>query len=262
MTYCGERTLVKLRPDRREATTLKCRSWLCPDCYEQRKAALIAQAHRGKANTFITITSKRESWPSADQAALELANAWRICVKRALREARRDPKKNSRPFGAAPRDGWGTTPKDGFAPMVRLEKGRLEYLAVIEAHKSGWPHLHIISRSRWITHKWLSAQMDDLLGSPVVSVSRIEKRSAKAAYIAKYCGKCTHKFGTAKRYWQTRGFQLTRYEKPESIIKDWHEVSRDKRHLFTIATEWTWHGFIVRYESNWHLVAERPPDSS
>lgn len=256
--YCGQSTLVKYAPDRREATTLRCRAWTCPDCVDRRKAQLIAQAHRGNANTFITLTCKREHLPTPEAAALALSNAWRIIVKRALRENRRDPEKNPYPFGACDAEVFDLNGQRSIPRQVRLPNGRLDYLVVIEAHESGWPHLHILCRSQWIGRDWLAEQMRDLLESPVVDIRRITKRSQVNAYVAKYCGKCAHKFGSAKRYWQTPRYQLTKYEKKNAATYPWQDVSRSDHRLYVFIKHWEQSGWIVFKESIWHVIAEPP----
>lgn len=254
-------TVVKYHPERREATTLLCRSWLCEHCREDRKRALIAQAHRGRANTFITITVRRDEFKTPNQAAAALARAWRVIVKRALRQ---DNIRLKRKEKAAERSSAVTNSDlklDLPVAQVTLEKGRLEYLVVIEAHASGWPHLHILCRSQWIAQKWLSTQLLDVLKSPICYVQRLTKRAQIGAYVAKYCGKCAHKFGNTKRYWQTRGFQLTKYEPVARPKVYWHDVARSHARLCELAESWSSQQWAVAFESNWHLTAS-PPCSS
>lgn len=258
MTYCGEHTFVKYCADTRQATTLRCRSWTCPQCVDGRRSQLIAQAHRGKANTFLTLTKRSQIDADKNMEALALANAWRITHKRALREANRDPKKHPHPFGAAPPQGWPQETNVEIANKIRLIDKKLEYLCVIEAHASGHPHLHILCRSTWIDHEWLSAQMNELLGSPVVFVQRIQERSKLNAYVAKYCGKCTHKFGTAKRYWQSKGYQQVKYVKPVKAFYDWDATSKTKFSIHHFAAIWAMDSWDVTYEKAWHIRAEPP----
>lgn len=262
MTYCGERTLVKHNAERAEATTLKCRSWTCPDCQPMRKSQLIAQAHRGKADTFITLTVRRSQYANPAVAAQALAHAWRIIVKRATREAARDVSKNPYPFGACDGEEWDLNGQANHKRQVRLPQDGLQYLCVIEAHESGWPHLHILARSAWIAQAWLKAQTTDLLNSPVVDIRRISKRSQVNAYVAKYCGKCTHKFGTTKRYWTSGHYELTKYEKRKTKGVLWFDIEHSKRHIVQIVDGWEQAGWWVERESWWHAWTTRgpPPD--
>ncbi len=259
MTYCGERTLVKSHATVSEATTLRCRSWTCPDCQPRRKAQLIAQAHRGQANTFITLTVRRSKYATPSLAAKALANAWRIIVKRATREATRDVSKAPFPFGAEPKDGWERHGKTHIPRQVRLEKDGLQYLVVIEAHESGWPHLHILARSAWLDFTWLQAQTKDLLDAHRVKIERVWKRSQVNAYVAKYCGKCTHKFGTTKRYWQSQKYELTKYEKPATRGILWFDIEHSTKHLVQIVNGWELAGWRVERPNWWHASTDRSP---
>ena len=82
------------------------------------------------------------------------------------------------------------------------------YFVVFEKTKRGWPHLHVLTRVRWIDQAWLSAQLVDLINAPVVDIRRITDSRMMASYIAKYLGKQPHRFGTCKRYWSTRDWDL------------------------------------------------------
>ncbi len=262
MTYCGEMTIVKSRGDHLAATTLRCRSWTCPECVDGRKAQLIAQAHRGHANTFITLTVRRDSYADPTLAAKALANAWRIIVKRAGRERDRDRTKNPYPFGANDGNHWDLNGRSSWPNQVRFKGKSLQYLAVIESHKSGWPHLHILVRSEWIDQDWLAEQTKELLDAHRVDVERITKKSQVNAYVAKYCGKCTHKFGTTKRYWQTASYQITKYQKPASKEPPWWDMWHARQSIFSLRESWISMGYHVESTSWWHCEAWRvkPPD--
>jgi hypothetical protein len=259
MTYCGERTLVKGNAQRVEATTLKCRSWTCADCQPARKAQLVAQAHRGKADTFITLTVKRSSYADPAMAAQALAHAWRIIVKRAIREAARDTTKHPYPFGANEGDHWDLDGRASWPRQVKLPKDGLQYLAVVEAHESGWPHLHILARSAWIAQDWLAEQTKELLDAHRVDIRRISKRSQINAYVAKYCGKCTHKFGTTKRYWQSGKYQLSKYEAKKTKGVIWHDVSHSTSTVHQLVNNWASIGWWFEMESYWHAWTNRSP---
>jgi len=264
MTYCGERTIVKSRGDHIAATTLRCRSWTCPECFDGRKRQLIAQAHRGRPNTFLTLTVKRSSYDNPSMAAQALARAWRIIAKRAVREASRDVSKNPYPFGACDGEEWDLNGKKHWPRQVRYKGKNLEYLVVIEAHKSGWPHLHVLCRSEWIDHAWLQAQTIDLLDAHRVDVERINRRSEVNAYCAKYCGKAAHKFGTTKRYWQSGSYQLTKYKKPTSQEAPWWDTWHSSNHVIKLCESWRSMGWHVEQSSWWHAEAwrEKPPDAA
>lgn len=208
MSYCQSTSLVNTSQEAHVCVSLRCRSWNCPECAEDRKRGLIAQAHGGQPDTFITLTLRRSADLTVHEAARKIAHAWRLVRLRALREAKRDITRTPTPAGAEPPSGW---PRDGHGRVPRqvfLHGDGLPFLAVMERTKAGWPHLHILLRSKWIKQEWLAAQMAELAGSPVQDVRRIKGRSKVAGYVAKYAGKCAAKIGSAKRYWSSRDFDL------------------------------------------------------
>lgn len=209
MPFCRETSLTATGISGGGAVPVKCRSWTCPTCREDRRRRLLAQAFQGKPNRFVTITCRRGQYETPNLAAKAISEAWRTAVRR-----------------------WR-----------RLKQtNKCEYLCVFEAHKSGWPHLHILWRGEWLDQKWLSTQMASILNSPGVDVRYLSPGSRRAAYVTKYCGKASHKFGTQKRYWMTPGYVLC---KPTDVPRDfpkWWKWERDKRSLSQINTEWSQQG--------------------
>ena len=172
---CSEAVLVNQGIDAARAVTLRCRSWGCELCQPRRKARLIYLARSGQPQTFITITVNPAEGESQVDRARTLVKAWRLIVKRAKRQY-------------------------GYKHIA--------YLCVFEATKKGEPHLHILSTVRWIDQKWLSRQMQEIANAPIVDIRKVRSGAHVAFYIAKYIGKAPHRFGTLKRYWHTKGWDL------------------------------------------------------
>ena len=181
--YCQCRTAVK--GDGREflAVSLKCRAWTCPDCAPERQRQLIAFAIDGKPNRFLTLTSRRRDGMSPAQAAAELARCWRLVRLRLMR---------------------------------RYKVKSLPFLAVFEATKLGWPHLHILLRAPFLDQQLISQWMNDLMQSPIVHIEKLDDPKKAVRYCAKYIGKDCTKFGTSKRYWSSQDYRLVplRHAKP------------------------------------------------
>jgi len=207
---CREFSLVKHGDGWGIAIPLLCRSWGCDYCNPIRKRQLVDLAKSGQPNRLVTITVSPAVGVSAADRAQRLAAAWRRVVQR-----------------------WR-----------RLNQTQeLEYLAVFEATKRGEPHLHVLCRSGYIAQRWLSVQMRELLGSPIVDVRRIHSARHAALYVSKYVGKAPHHFATCKRYWQSKAYATPVADKtnaldgigtPWSIVeKPLREIMHDweKRHL-------------------------------
>lgn len=227
MTICGDATLVKRGGGKRVAATLLCRSWNCETCQPNRRKRLIAQGIRGQPNRFITLTFRPRPGLTPDLAAAELAHAWKLLKLRIQR---------------------------------RYHLKTFHHLTVIERHKSGWPHLHALVRSCWIDQTWLSTQMLDLADSPIVDIRAIDSIGRVASYVAKYIGKQPHKFGTCKRYWQSRSYQLYPY-RPRARGDDGLSIWEiERRPIWRIVQEWTALGCSVEWDEHGRAVATGPPD--
>jgi len=180
MAYCGEYTAVKWEDDHRIAVSLPCKAWTCAECAPNRKLQLMAQVCAGKPNKFLTITLRRSEASTPEAAAKKLSHAWRLLRLR----------------------------------MMRLQKTKsIPFFAVFERHKSGWPHLHITLRCKFISQRWIAAQMQDICNSPICWIENITSMSKLCGYIAKYMTKDPYKFGTSKRYWRSQDYDQS--EEPE-----------------------------------------------
>lgn len=206
-SYCRCRVAVKMEDGRAKAFSLPCNSWTCPKCAPRRRKRLIAQAISGEPNTFITLTVNPNLYSEPEEAARDLVQSWDILKKRMEREARRPIKVGLLPFGNIPTKGYKTNDQGGYDHRVIIGERKLQYVWVMEKTAKGWPHLHILCRSRWISHDWLSAQMADLIGAPIVDIRRLNSARASVKYAAKYCGKDTAKFEWTKRYSFSRLFR-------------------------------------------------------
>jgi len=170
---CSEWCLVKRESAGLKVVPLRCHCWHCDECRPGRTARLVFEAKAGQPTIFITLTSRTRPDQTAGEAARALAHAWRKVRAEYLRHH---------------------------------GKRSLDFLAVFEATKRGWPHLHIVARCKWIDQAWLSARMDWLIGSPIVDVRKIKNATTLAHYVSKYIGKNPHRFEGVKRYWRSLKF--------------------------------------------------------
>lgn len=173
--FCQEWVLVKSQGRHLTAEPLKCKCWTCELCQPLRCRRLMRQGYLGRPNMFLTLTVNPSWFRDPHERAQQLARAWRLLRLRALR-----------------RYGY----KD------------LPFLAVFEKTKSGEPHLHILLRCKWLDQKWVSAQMRQLIGAPIVDVRRVVGATKILNYITKYIGKEPHAFRGTKRYWSSRDWEM------------------------------------------------------
>ena len=194
--FCAEWSIVKTQFNRVTVLPLKCKCWTCDECRPGRTRRLVEEAKAGKPNLFITLTSKRRQGLTPSEAAVLLAHAFRHMRAQYLREH---------------------------------GKGSFPFMAVFEATKKGWPHIHIVARCKWLDQRWLSDRMDELHDSPVVDVRRIDKVSQIAAYVSKYVGKNPHRFQGVKRYWRSLDYLFPVAEDDDDLwsqIPEWEVVRR------------------------------------
>jgi len=227
MTVCGGWSMVAQENGIRRHITLWCRSWSCTDCAPKRRRSLIRLAKSGQPTKFLTLTIKDRDATPADQALL-LSNAFRNLIKRWRRH-----KPNS----------------------------QIEFCAVFEPHpSSGRPHLHVIMRAPYTRQEWISRQMADLLDSPIVDIRAITDRRKVAYYIAKYVTKSNIRFGTAKRYWTSKLYDLTKKTRKAAEDFPWPKWQVVKEPLWSLAEQMGNLGFAVRWITEhefWHLPGER-----
>lgn len=178
---CLEWTLVKRFSTTIVVEPLKCKCWNCDYCNPIKRKQLMKKAFLGQPNTFLTLTVNPSVGKSPNERARLLARAWRHLRLRAKR---------------------------------RYKLKTLPFLAVFERTKRGEPHLHILLRTAWLSQRWLSDQMKELMNAPIVDIRRIDKASKKIAYVVKYIGKEPSAFPGTKRYWSSHDYDMPDPEEP------------------------------------------------
>lgn len=198
-----------------DISLLPCRSWNCEDCAKNRRSQLKAIAASGIPNICLTLTVNAGQGTDTVSRYKALHNAWKLLGKRILRQ-----------FSKEPGERWILTTEEGnkYQEIVtytitkkteRHKVKRLHYMAFAEETKGGEPHLHILMRTKYIPQRWISEQMQELINSPVVWIEQIKSVKAAIHYVTKYVTKAPAQFGTSKRYWMSRFYQVNRPEKQE-----------------------------------------------
>lgn len=207
--YCSQASLVKTAENYSAAKVLKCRSWQCDICRPDRARQLIAQAIKGKANKFITLTVSDATAPEPVERCQKLVACWRRL--RAEIAANLSLRPDLRWLDPASIAGRAVAPllRKAMRDKTTMRRHSVEFLAVVEAQKNGNPHLHIMARCPYVPQSWLSARTAALIAAPVVDIRDVKETRKLANYVAKYCGKDPQRFGTCKRYWSSTRWQLS-----------------------------------------------------
>lgn len=213
--FCQDWSAVKWANPYLIVKPLYCRSWQCGECAPKRKTQLIAQAHGGDPELFLTLTCRASEGDGPNHRAQLLSKQWKAVRRAAMTEAKRNLKVRAHPAGAKLDPARTEQIKGRTARCVKLTGKTLPFIAVFERHQSGEPHLHILVRAKWINQEWLSKQMMTRLNSPIVDVRAVTDKKRVAFYVSKYLGKDPHKFEGVKRYWTSPDWRLKKM-KPAS----------------------------------------------
>jgi hypothetical protein len=217
---CSEFQLVKAGEGWEDIKPLPCRRWACGYCAPRRRRALISQAISGKPNKMLTLTVDSSIGEGPNDRRALLHDAWKKLVKRIIRQ-----------FALASSNRWQLADNSRSDAMKRRIAGidpktpatkamKIPYMAFLEKTKLGEPHLHILLRCPFIPQDWISAQMLDMLGSYVCWIEQVRGTAQAVHYVTKYVGKAPAQFGTAKRYYVSRGWSLTKPDKDEAPVFD------------------------------------------
>jgi hypothetical protein len=216
MALCGEHTLQGEDESLKAVGMAYCGTWDCETCGPRRLLKLWHEIIEGEPDRLLTLTNRPRPGVTACQWAKAQAKHWAAIRRQWLSE---------NPGKACP------------------------FFAVREAHKSGWPHLHIAIRGTWIDQAWLKARWEERTGDFKVDIRKFGNGKEVARYISKYIGKAPARFGTAKRYWHS---------------KDWAPKKKDEAWTgeelpFPLKlTKQSWKEALdATYRTNWHMIAPR-----
>lgn len=178
---CRDASLIKHTAAFREIIPLPCRCWHCERCAPDRVKKLKRQARAGNPTRFLTLTVAPKEGETPQQRAVALKWAFTNLRRRML---------------------------------VKLKVTHIPFLAVFEKTKNGEPHLHVMLRCKFIHQRWISAQMADMIGAPVVDIRHVTDKGRVAAYVAKYIAKAPERWEGCKRYWSSQDWEVPVPEKP------------------------------------------------
>jgi len=223
---CTEAIIVKTERTRSSAKLLYCRSWQCETCRPRRARELIARAIKGKATRFLTLTVNPNCNIDPETRCRYLIKAWR--------DMRRELCKFH---------GYKSIP----------------FFAVVEAQKSGEPHLHIMCRAPFMSLAIIRYYLEQNCGAQVVDLQEVTSRRKLANYVAKYCGKDPHRFGSCKRYWTSQDWMDKEPKVETTWLDEKPAISKVDTTLEEQVRFWRLTGHKVIFRRPW-AIALRPDD--
>lgn len=190
MSRCGEGSLTRTGDDVAQVAVQRCKCASCPDCapgYRRRVSNVAASAD---PRLLITFTAP----PGKDATPASQARDFVVHIR-------------------AFRRWWNK----------RHPNQRIEWFWVIEKHKSGWPHMHVLATNAFLPIKLLRVWMFRRMRSRMTSVERIRNRRGAANYVAKYLGKDPAKFSGTARWARSR-----KYGEPMVKVERFPQLADEK----------------------------------
>lgn len=179
---CTERSLVKHEGQALTCTPLRCKCWSCDHCAPNRRRDLKWKARNAAPTIFLTLTVKRGLYPTPEAQAAAMATGWRMLRQYLCR---------------------------------LLDRKAIPFLAIVEKHKSGWPHLHILLRTKYIDHRLIREWWVGRFNSPQIWIEQVDDQRKAAVYVSKYLAKHPERFEGCKRYWCSQDWDLAKNKVPK-----------------------------------------------
>lgn len=179
---CTPDVAVNAQPGEGTVHAIRCKRWSCPECAKVNRKRVMMKARDGHPTAMLTLTVSHKNYDDFGEAARDLKRGLVALRKRIAR--------------AYPGE-------------------RLPFIAVFEKHKSGWPHLHLLIRARFLPIKRLKEMWEGITGSWNVSITAIKSNAGAMAYVAKYLGKDLSKFEGCKRWWRSHDYDQVEKDEKE-----------------------------------------------
>lgn len=206
----------------RLACPTRCGTRACPECYKRIRER---EAFRvwGPWRLFFTFTVPR--------ARASIADAWRevhIWIEQLVREMRREA------YIASIQDAENAELKKPFSDARReVARSRIRtestllYAWVIEPHKDGYPHVHMVVDSEWVDFEWLRETWSRASGvmSAWVYGERVYQVDGACRYLSKYISKSTLTLDILAIMYRRR-LWATNLERPEKQESKWFAETR------------------------------------
>ena len=223
---CTNQIAVNQMAAEGHVAAIRCKRWSCPQCHEVNRLRVIQAAVDGKPKAMLTLTVSSKQYPSHEEATAALKHGLRL-LRLTLR---RHPKFEN-----------------------------FEFMAVFEKHQSGFPHLHLLIRGKFLPWSWLTRRWKEITGSTHIDIRKIKGRKDAARYVAKYLGKDLSAFEGCKRWWRSHGYAPEPSNDNEAArpAKAWSRFIADFDRMALILENG---GYTVTVEGRRRLHYAAPPD--
>lgn len=226
MSRCGDGILTRTAYGVTQVVTQSCKCAGCENCAPGYRRRIATIAASGRPTKLLTFTAPPHHSRTPAQQAREMikhANAFRRH--------------------------WNT----------KHPKQIIKWFWVPEAHKSGWPHLHILMPAGFIPIKLLRLWMLKRMRAKNTSIEPIRDPTKAKNYITKYLTKALDKFEGVARWGRSRGYgeRTVKTEHfPELADSHW-ERSDDKP--ATVIHRYLMKGWRLDPSVRWCAILRHPP---
>ena len=222
MVLCTERSLVKHEGQTLSVRPLRCKCWGCDHCVHQRRRDLWHKAVKGKPRLFLTLTMAPTPGETPETQAKALVVHFRMLRQYLMR---------------------------------RLKRRSPTFLAVVEAHESGWPHLHILVRSGFIHHRLIRDWWRERTGSFQIDIRLAKGPRQVASYVSKYISKNPARYEHVKRYWCSQDWDPPQSDSAEPRGEEYAWWEAITLHPLAMARAAYYDGATVKCEGSAWLIS-------
>ena len=172
--------------DQRLTFRPRCRSRACPPCDIKRRERQERRTE-GPWRLFLTVGVPTDVWTSRE--AWWQISGWATSLMARIRDYGRRGK--GRDVIVCPGARWlQDAAERAYDPFSR-PPSLIRYAWVVEPHKSGRPHLHIVASCDFVSSSWLRRVWGQIVGSEVrwCKIRRVRNASGISRYLSKYISK-------------------------------------------------------------------------
>jgi hypothetical protein len=189
---------------------------------------ILENTFTGKYLAVGTTCKRWQCPPCASDKIHDLAYWTRLAAPNRLLTATVNPKHYDNPELA-----WiSTAPKlPELFRSLRTRFGSIEYLRVVEEHKSGYPHYHCMVRSDYIPQPVVKRIWHDLTGADIVDIRKVEGFFNSIAYLTKYLTKLRRVDWTDRHVTYSRNF-FPAGMTPGKLTSEWRVMYRANIHPY------------------------------
>lgn len=202
---------------------LPCNQWSCRYCAQNKTKRLAYRVSEAAPNRLLTLTV--------------------------------DPK-----LYVSPREAFDATRAKVpiLARKLRLRFGEFEYIRVTEATARGWPHYHLLVRSKYIPHQVVKKLWQELTGAQIVDLRQVNRDFRCYTYLLKYLSKMHELEWTARHVSTTRSF-FPKEDPWEPEDLDLAEGTFHNQHPANFLVENYQGKEVIRFQERSFLVDAAPP---